>query len=79
MTGADLANIALSRAWSVYLLINRAIEMSDPRRTVLECFIRQRCAAGVDDTEVLVVEGLKHLKKLDQSESRPCHRLSLLR
>jgi hypothetical protein len=67
MTGANIANIALSRAWSVYLLINRGIEMSDPRRAMLESFIRQRCAAGVDDTEILVVEGLKHLKELDQS------------
>jgi hypothetical protein len=66
MADPDTANIAFSRAWSVYLLINRGTDTNDERRAMLQRFIRERHDAGVDDTELLVVEGLKHLKKLDR-------------
>jgi hypothetical protein len=65
MADLDVAGIALERAWNVYLLINRGVDENDPRRGVLERFIRGRCLAGIEDTELLVVEGLKHLKKLN--------------
>lgn len=67
MAGEDIAAIALARAWSVYRLINTGIDSNDERRTTLQRFIRQRCEAGIRDTEILVVEGLRHLKKLDES------------
>ena len=67
MDKSDIVEAACSRAWSVYLLINSGIDQNDARRTVLENFIRQRCEAGFDEAELLVVEGLKHLKRLDGS------------
>ncbi len=65
MDGPDIARIALARAWSVYRLINASVDESDARRATLERFIRQRCEAGDRDTELLVVNSLKYLKKLD--------------
>ena len=65
MADPDIANVALARAWSVYLLINSNVDRNDARRTTLERFIRQRCDAGADDTELLVVDGLKYLKRVD--------------
>jgi hypothetical protein len=67
MDKSDIVEAACSRAWSVYLLINNGINQNDARRAVLENFIRQRWEAGVNEAELLVVEGLKHLKKLDGS------------
>jgi hypothetical protein len=49
------------------LLINKDVDENDARRATLKCFIRQRLDAGVEDAELLVVDGLKHLKKPDQS------------
>jgi hypothetical protein len=67
MEKSDIVEAACSRAWSVYLLINNGIDENDARRAALENFIRQRWEAGVNEAELLVVEGLKHLKKLDGS------------
>ena len=67
MDKPDIVEAACSRAWSVYLLINNGIDESDARRGLLESFSQQRWEAGVGETELLVVEGLKHLKKLDGS------------
>jgi hypothetical protein len=63
----DIARLAFARAWSVYLLINTGIDSNDERRSTLERFIRKRWEEGTRDAELLVVEGLRHLKKLDES------------
>jgi hypothetical protein len=67
MVDPDVANVAFARAWEVYLLFNNDVDENDARRTSPQRFIRQRLDAGVEDAEMLVVDGLKHLKKLDQS------------
>ena len=41
------------------------VDRNDARRGTLERFIRQRCDAGADDGELLVVDGLKYLKQID--------------
>ena len=69
MADPDVASVAFERAWNVYLLINKGIDENDRRRATLDRFIRKRCDAGVIDAELLVVEGLKYLKRLDQSEA----------
>jgi hypothetical protein len=71
MADPDLANAALKRAWSVYLLINSGVDRNDVRRATLERFIRQRCEAGADDSELLAVDGLKYLKHLDAFGDEP--------
>jgi hypothetical protein len=65
MADPDIANVSLARAWSVYLLINSSVDRNDARRATLERFIRQRCDACADDSELLVVDGLKYLKRVD--------------
>jgi hypothetical protein len=67
MVDPDVAGIAFARAWKVYLLINKDVDENDARRATLKRFIRQKLDAGVEDAEVLVVDGLKHLKHIDQS------------
>ena len=67
MADPDIVEIACARAWSVYLLINRGIDENDARRDHLKRFIRKRWEAGDNETELLAVEGLKYLKKLDGS------------
>ena len=67
MADPDIVEIACARAWGVYLLINRGIDEKDPRQKILEGFIRERWEAGNNETELLAVEGLKYLKKLDGS------------
>ena len=67
MDKPDIVEAACSRAWSVYLLINNGVDENDARRAKLERFICQRWEAGVNETELLVVEGLRYLKKLDGS------------
>ena len=61
----DIADVAFERAWSVYRLINGNIDEHDERRATLDRFIRKRCAAGATDAELVVVEALKFLKRLD--------------
>ena len=68
MADPEIASAAFARAWNVYLLINSGVDQNDQRRATLNRFIRNRFEAGVTDTELLVVEGLKHLRQLDQSE-----------
>ena len=65
MNSPDIAEAALARAWSVYLLIHSDIDDNDARRASLQRFIRQRCEAGETDTELLAVLGLKYLKSLE--------------
>ena len=71
MADPDVANAALKRAWSVYLLINSDVNRNDARRATLERFIRQRCDASADDGELLVVDGLKYLKQIDAFGDEP--------
>lgn len=66
MPHAEIAALAFERAWRVYRMINSHVEDNDVRRATLERFIRRRCEAGATDTELLVVEALKHLKRLDE-------------
>jgi hypothetical protein len=66
MAEQDRASLALTRAWSVYLLINSDVDKNDERRALLERFINKRCEAGASDTETLTVEGLTYLKKLTE-------------
>ena len=65
MDSPDIAETALARAWSVYLLIHSDIDENDARRSSLQHFIQQRCKEGETDTELLAVEGLKFLKGLE--------------
>jgi hypothetical protein len=65
MADPDITDAALARAWSVYLLVNSTVDRNDAGRGTLERFIRQRCDAGADDGELLVVDGLKYLKQID--------------
>ena len=67
MADGDIGGAALARAWQVYRLLNMGVHENDERRATLDRFIRGRCEAGVTDTEMLVVEGLKFLKRLDHS------------
>jgi hypothetical protein len=67
MADPDIVEIACTRAWSVYLLINSGIGENDPRRQKLKLFIRKRWEAGDSETELLAVQGLKYLKTLDGS------------
>ena len=65
MADPDIVGTAFSRAWSVYLLINKGVAENDVRRASLGRFIRKRWEAGDNEAEFLVVEGLKYLKKID--------------
>jgi hypothetical protein len=65
MTSVLPARRAFERAWRVYLLINRSVDPNDERRATLERYIHKRCEAGEQDTEMLTVDGLTYLKKLD--------------
>jgi hypothetical protein len=69
MADADIVEIACARAWSVYLMINRALDENDARRALLKRFIRSRWEAGNSDAELLAVEGLKYLKSLEGSST----------
>ncbi len=59
--------IACTRAWSAYLLINRGIADNDCRRDKMREFMRERWEAGANESELLAVDGLKYLKQLDGS------------
>ena len=69
MANRDVASAALARVWNVYRLINLDVDENDARRTVLDSFLRKRRDAGVTDVELLAVEGLKFLKRWDQTET----------
>jgi hypothetical protein len=67
MDGPDIAEAAVAGAWNACLLIHGRIDDNDARRAAPELFIRQRCEAGdTDNTELLAVEGLTFLKKLEE-------------
>jgi hypothetical protein len=66
MADNNAADLALQRAWSVYLLINNDVSENDERRSTLERFIRKQREAGERDPETLTVGGLAFLRKLDQ-------------
>ena len=69
MADRDIVEIALVRAWGVYLLIHRGTDENDPRRDKLRQFIGERWEEGTRETELLAVEGLKYLKTLDGSST----------
>jgi hypothetical protein len=62
----DIAVLAFERAWRVYRLLHSNVDEYDERRATLARFIRQRCEAGATDAELVVVEALKYLKRLDE-------------
>jgi hypothetical protein len=66
MAGQDIAAMAFERAWHVYRLMNGNVDEQDERRATLDRFIRKRCEAGATDPELVVVEALKYLKRLDE-------------
>ena len=47
------------------MFLGSTVDRNDARRGTLERFIRQRCDAGADGSELLVVDGLKYLKQID--------------
>jgi hypothetical protein len=65
MVRHDIADLAFERAWRVYRLLHRDVDEHDERRATLDRFIRKRCEAGATDAELVVVEALKYLKRLD--------------
>jgi len=67
MSGLDVVSAAFERAWKAYLLINRDVDENDARRAALERFIRKCRETGMTDAELLAVEGLRFLKRIDQS------------
>ncbi|KRQ99828.1 hypothetical protein [Bradyrhizobium valentinum] len=67
MADPDIVETACTRAWSVYLLINRGLDENDARRALLKRFIQKRWEAGNSEAELLAVEGLKYLKSLEGS------------
>jgi hypothetical protein len=67
MAGQDVAKLAFERAWRVYRLINPVVDERDEKRALLDRFIRNRCTAGASDPELLVVEALQYLKRLEES------------
>jgi|1186.fasta_scaffold1186439_1 hypothetical protein len=67
MAGQDVAELAFEQAWRVYRLINPSVDADDEKRALLHRFIRNRCAAGASDLELMVMEGLKYLKLLDEA------------
>ena len=69
MADLDIVEIACTRAWSAYLLINRGIAENDMRRDQMRDFIQERWEAGAHESELLAVEGLKYLKTLDGSST----------
>jgi hypothetical protein len=62
MADADIVETACSRAWSVYLLINKGVAENDARRASLERFQtfprRERAAASL--AALLFVRSHKH-------------------
>ena len=67
MADPDIVETACTRAWSVYLMINRDLDQNDARLALLKRFLRNRWEAGNSDVELLAVEGLKYLKSLEGS------------
>jgi hypothetical protein len=68
MVDPDVAGVCLRAGMEGLFVDHKGVHENDERRTTLDRFIRKRRDAGVTDAELLVVEGLKYLKRLDQSE-----------
>ena len=51
------------------MLLHVSVDENDQRSSTLDRFIRNQFEAGVTDVEVLVVEGLKYLRRLDHPEA----------
>ena len=68
MADPDVADAALMRVWSAYRLTNLGVDENDARRSILLRFLRKCRDAGATDVEMLAVDGLKFLKRLDESE-----------
>ena len=66
MAGLDVAELAFERAWRVYRLMNPSVDEHDKKRATLDRFIKKCCDAGASDPELVVVEALKYLKRLDE-------------
>ena len=56
---------SLDRELIASLATEADVVVDNFRRGTLERFIRQRCDAGADGSELLVVDGLKYLKQID--------------
>jgi hypothetical protein len=65
MGSPDIVEAAFARAWNAYRMIHSGIDENDTRRASLNRFLQQRREAGVHDTEMLAVAGLKFLKGLE--------------
>jgi hypothetical protein len=65
MVDPDVAGVCLRAGMEGLFVDHKGVHENDERRTTLDRFIRKRRDAGA---ELLVVEGLKYLKRLDQSE-----------
>ena len=50
-------------------MLHVSVDENDQRSITLDRFIRNQFEAGVTDVEVLVVEGLKYLRRLDHPEA----------
>jgi hypothetical protein len=67
-TGIEMAEEVrgiADRAWSLYLMMNSAVDENDQRRSTLHRFIQKRYEAGERDFDELVTSGLVYLRKLD--------------
>jgi hypothetical protein len=67
MADRDIAHSAFERAWRVYRLMNGSVDELDAKRSMLVRFIKKCCDAGATDPELVVVEALKYLKRLEES------------
>lgn len=65
MGSPDIVEAAFARAWNAYRMIHSEIDENDTRRASLSRFLQQQREAGVLDTEMLAVAGLKFLKGLE--------------
>jgi len=66
MTRHDIADLAFERTWRVYRLMNPSVDEQDEKRALLDRFIKKCCDAGASDPELVVVEALKFLKRLEE-------------
>jgi len=65
MARHDIADLAFERAWRVYRLMNPSVDEQDEKRALLDRFVKKCCDAGASDPELVVVEALKYLKRLE--------------
>jgi len=65
MARHDIADLASERTWRVYRLMNPSVDEQDEKRALLDRFVKKCCDAGASDPELVVVEALKYLKRLE--------------